>query len=77
MLAGIASRLADELACGPSDAGLDLCVHFRRPLDEQKVSAALARGIEVRPLSYYASPFAVLRHARWRRDCCSALPRSE
>jgi GntR family transcriptional regulator/MocR family aminotransferase len=60
MLAGIASGLAGELACGPSDAGLDLCVHFRRPLDEQKVArAALAKGIEVRPLSYYASPFAV------------------
>jgi len=60
MLAGIASGLAGELQCGPSDAGLDLCVHFRRPLDERKVvQAALANGIELRPLSYYASPFAV------------------
>ncbi|HEY0062888.1 MAG TPA: PLP-dependent aminotransferase family protein [Telluria sp.] len=60
MLDGIAAHLADELICGPSDAGLDLCVHFRRKLDEAKVvAAALAQGIEVRGLSYFASPSAV------------------
>ncbi len=56
LLAGIESRLADELICGPSDTGLDLCVHFRRPLDEAVVAAAaLARGIEVGTLAYYAN----------------------
>lgn len=56
---GIEATLADELRCGPSDCGLDLCVHFRRPLDQEQVAqAALAAGIEVRPLSYYASRVA-------------------
>ena len=56
LLDGIAAHLSDELECGPSDAGLDLCVHFRRPLDDARVAeAALAAGIEVRPLSYYAN----------------------
>ncbi len=56
LLAGIDAALADELTCGPSDAGLDLCVHFRRPHDEAAiVQAALARGIEMRGLSYYAN----------------------
>ncbi|RJG11316.1 MocR-like pyridoxine biosynthesis transcription factor PdxR [Massilia cavernae] len=56
LLSAIATELDDELACGPSDAGLDLCVHFRRRHDEaQVVKAALARGIELRPLSYYAN----------------------
>ena len=59
LLNGIEAQLADELACGPSDCGLDLCVQFRRPLDQDKVAlAALAAGIEVRPLSYYASRVA-------------------
>ena len=59
LLSGIAANLADELECGPSDAGLDLCVHFRRRLDEAAVArAALGAGIEVRPLSYYANPAA-------------------
>ncbi len=56
LLDGIAAGLADELECGPSDAGLDLCVHFRRPLDDARVAAAAqVAGIEVRPLSYYAN----------------------
>jgi GntR family transcriptional regulator/MocR family aminotransferase len=59
LLAAIDARLAGELACGPSDAGLDLCVHFRRPLDEAGVvRRAAAAGIDVRPLSYYANPAA-------------------
>jgi GntR family transcriptional regulator/MocR family aminotransferase len=59
LLDGIAAQLDDELLCGPSDAGLDLCVHFRRRIDEAAVvQAALAQGVEVRPLSYYANPAA-------------------
>jgi GntR family transcriptional regulator/MocR family aminotransferase len=59
LLAAIGSRLDDELACGPSDTGLDLCVHFRRPHDEMRVvQRAADLGIEVRPLSYYAHPAA-------------------
>ena len=54
LLDGIATELDDLLVCGPSDAGLDLCVHFRVPLDEDKVvAAALAAGIEMRGLRYY------------------------
>jgi len=60
LLTGIQAQLGDELRCGPSDAGLDLCVHFRRARDEQAVvQAALARGVEMRPLSYYANRVAV------------------
>ncbi|HZV66264.1 MAG TPA: PLP-dependent aminotransferase family protein [Telluria sp.] len=56
LLAGIDRHLADEFACGPSDAGLDLCLHFRRPHDEARIAAAAHdAGIELRPLSYYAS----------------------
>ena len=59
LTSGIERQLADELACGPSDSGLDLCVHFRRALDQEKVAqAALAAGIEVRPISYYESRVA-------------------
>jgi GntR family transcriptional regulator/MocR family aminotransferase len=60
LLAGVRRHLEDELACGPSDAGLDLCVHFRRDHDEARVvQAAQERGIELRPLSYYANRAAV------------------
>ena len=56
---GIERQLADELVCGPSDSGLDLCVHFRRALDQEKIAqAALAAGVEVRPISYYESRVA-------------------
>jgi GntR family transcriptional regulator/MocR family aminotransferase len=59
LLRGIEARLADQLRCGPSDAGLDLCVHFRRPLDQEQVARmALEQGVEVRPLSYYESRVA-------------------
>jgi GntR family transcriptional regulator/MocR family aminotransferase len=59
LLNGIDATLADELVCGPSDCGLDLCVHLRRALDEEKLAqAVLAAGVEVRPLSYYASRVA-------------------
>ena len=59
LLSAIASQLDDELVCGPSDAGLDLCVHFRQPRDEATVvREALAKGVELRPLSYYANRVA-------------------
>lgn len=59
LLDGIAAKLGDELRCGPSDAGLDLCVFFRRPLHQDHVARmALGQGVEVRPLSYYASRVA-------------------
>ena len=59
LLRGLAARLPHELVCGPSDAGLDLCVHFRRALDQDRVARlALEQGVEVRPLSYYTSRVA-------------------
>ena len=59
LLDGIAARLGDELLCGPADAGLDLCVFFRRALDQEEVArTALEQGVEARPLSYYASRVA-------------------
>ncbi|TFW30815.1 MocR-like pyridoxine biosynthesis transcription factor PdxR [Massilia horti] len=59
LLGAIDAHLSDELACGPSDAGLDLCVHFRRSHDQARVvQDAAEEGIDVRPLSYYANPAA-------------------
>jgi GntR family transcriptional regulator/MocR family aminotransferase len=59
LLEALDARLAGQLACGPSDAGLDVCVHFRGGQDEAAVvQGALEQGIEVRPLSYYANPAA-------------------
>jgi GntR family transcriptional regulator/MocR family aminotransferase len=59
LLDAIGANLGEELTCGPSDAGLDLCVHFRRPLIETDVvRRAFEAGIDVRPLSYYANPAA-------------------
>ena len=59
LLHGISTHLDHELRCGPSDAGLDLCVHFRRALNQEQVArAALEAGVEVRPLSYYESRVA-------------------
>ncbi len=59
LLRGIESRLSSELVCGPSDAGLDLCVHFTRALDQEQVArTALEQGVEVRTLSYYESRVA-------------------
>ncbi len=60
IVGGVAALLADELACGPADTGLDLCVHFRRPYEEAAVARAAAdAGIDLRALSYYANPAAV------------------
>ena len=59
LLRGIDADLSGELACGPSDAGLDLCVHFTRALDQEQIArSALEQGVEVRPLSYYGSRVA-------------------
>lgn len=59
LLAAIDDQLGDELACGPADAGLDLCVHFRRRRSESVVMRRAAElGVDVRPLSYYTNPAA-------------------
>jgi GntR family transcriptional regulator/MocR family aminotransferase len=59
MLEAIASRMHGVLACGPSDAGLDLCVGVTNGLSEADAAArALAGGVDVRPLAYYTNPAA-------------------
>ncbi|MCC2957776.1 PLP-dependent aminotransferase family protein [Massilia sp. IC2-477] len=59
MLEALDQHLGGMLACGPSDAGLDLCLHFTGHGDEaQAVARAAAAGVEVRPLSYFAHPQA-------------------
>lgn len=59
LIGGIDHLLGDQLRCGPSDAGLDLCVHFRRARDAAALAqAGAAAGIELRPLSYYSDPGA-------------------
>jgi GntR family transcriptional regulator/MocR family aminotransferase len=67
LLKGIDRHLADDLECGPSDAGLDLYVRFRRGHDETRVvQAALERGVEMRALSYYRNRMAT--------PACEAAP---
>jgi GntR family transcriptional regulator/MocR family aminotransferase len=59
LLDAIQTHLSDTLSCGPSDGGLDLAVHFKRPRSENAiVKAGLAAGLELRPLSYFFSPDA-------------------
>jgi GntR family transcriptional regulator/MocR family aminotransferase len=59
MLDALDARMRGVLACGPSDAGLDLCVGVTNHLSEAEAAArALAAGVDVRPLSYYAHPAA-------------------
>jgi GntR family transcriptional regulator/MocR family aminotransferase len=59
MLEAIDGRMRGALVCGPSDAGLDLCVGLTNGLSEQDAMArALAAGVDVRPLGYYANPAA-------------------
>jgi GntR family transcriptional regulator/MocR family aminotransferase len=59
LLHEISQHLPDLLACGPADAGLDLCTHFVPPLDETRVvQGCAAQGIELRALSYYRNPSA-------------------
>jgi len=57
LLDALDARLAGQLRPGPSDAGLDLCVHFTQDRDEQAVAQrARECGIDVRTLGYYAHP---------------------
>lgn len=59
MLDALESRLGGVLECGPTDSGLDVCVHLTGGLDEaQAVARALDAGIDLRPLSYYMHPDA-------------------
>ncbi|MES2071776.1 MAG: PLP-dependent aminotransferase family protein [Pseudomonadota bacterium] len=58
LLQALDAELAGHLACGPSDAGLDLAVHFCRQgstaADELRIAqAGLKAGIELRPLGHY------------------------
>ncbi|WP_394780505.1 PLP-dependent aminotransferase family protein [Undibacterium sp.] len=60
LLRALQSELAVELECGPSDAGLDLPVHFSADsgfssaADELRIAqAGLQQGVELRPLSHY------------------------
>jgi GntR family transcriptional regulator/MocR family aminotransferase len=59
MLEAIDSRMRGALVCGPSDAGLDLCVGVTNGLSESEaVARAVAAGVDVRPLGYYVNPAA-------------------
>ncbi|MGO4475768.1 PLP-dependent aminotransferase family protein [Massilia sp. 2TAF26] len=59
MLEALDSRMRGLLACGPSDAGLDLCVGLMNGLgEEEAVARASAAGVDVRSLSYYVNPAA-------------------
>lgn len=59
LLDALQARLAGRLRCGPSDAGLDLCVHFTGGDDEDAVAQrAREAGIDLRTLGYYANPDA-------------------
>ena len=59
MLEAIAARMQGQLACGPSDAGLDLCVGVTNGLSEAEAAARAGEGgVEVRPLAYYTNPAA-------------------
>ena len=59
LLAALESSLGGLLACGPADAGLDVCVHISGQLSEARaVARATAAGVDLRPLSYYVHPDA-------------------
>jgi GntR family transcriptional regulator/MocR family aminotransferase len=59
MLEALDSRMRGILACGPSDAGLDLCVGIVNGLgEEEAVARASAAGVDLRSLSYYVNPAA-------------------
>jgi len=59
MLDALAQRLGGLLRAGPTDTGLDACVHLTGPLDEaQAVARAGEAGVDLRPLSYFAHPQA-------------------
>lgn len=53
------TRLGGRVRQGPSDAGLDLCVHFTEALAEETVAQhARDLGVDVRTLGYYTNPQA-------------------
>jgi GntR family transcriptional regulator/MocR family aminotransferase len=59
LLEALQRRLDGVLACGPSDAGLDLCVGVTNGLGEAEAAArAAAAGVDLRTLSYYTNPSA-------------------
>jgi GntR family transcriptional regulator/MocR family aminotransferase len=59
MLEELERQLGGVLACGPSDAGLDLCVGVTNGLSElEAASRALASGVDLRTLAYYTNPAA-------------------
>ena len=58
LLQALQNELAEHLVCGPSDAGLDLAVHFSRKgstsQDEARIAQmGLQQGVELRPLKHY------------------------
>ena len=59
LIEALDARLKGRLRQGPSDAGLDVCVHFTEALDEESVARhARDLGIDVRTLGYYTNPAA-------------------
>jgi GntR family transcriptional regulator/MocR family aminotransferase len=59
MLESLQARLGGMLACGPTDTGLDVCVHLTGAVDEAQAAArATSAGVDLRPLSYYVHPDA-------------------
>ena len=59
LIEALDARLQGRLRHGPSDAGLDLCVHFSGGESEATVAGrARDAGIDVRTLGYYTNPAA-------------------
>ncbi|WP_312512414.1 PLP-dependent aminotransferase family protein [Massilia sp.] len=64
LLDALGARLDERLVCGPSDAGLDLCVHFRPdregniPREDEVERRAQQAGVELRTLGYFTHPAA-------------------
>jgi GntR family transcriptional regulator/MocR family aminotransferase len=59
LIEALDTRLGGRLRQGPSDAGLDVCVHFTEGLDEETVARhARDFGVDVRTLGYYRNPQA-------------------
>jgi GntR family transcriptional regulator/MocR family aminotransferase len=59
MLDALDARLGGLLRCGPTDTGLDACVHLTGHVNEaQAVARAGEAGVDVRALSYFAHPLA-------------------
>ena len=63
LLEALQRRLGGMLRCGPTDTGLDACVHLAGPHagppeEAQAAARAAAAGVDLRPLSYFAHPEA-------------------